>query len=105
MAPLIHWWKAVHDGTEYGFGTMTSSLSLGCDCLGEIHYLDAYKLAFNGSAEKIDNAICIHEEDFGVQWKHNDSTGMGFNEVRRSRRLVISSFATVGNYDLSLIHI
>ena len=98
----LHWWKAVHDGTEYGFGTMTSSLSLGCDCLGEIHYLDAYKLAFNGSAEKIDNAICIHEEDFGVQWKHNDSTGMGYNEVRRSRRLVISSFATVGNYDYGI---
>jgi len=98
----LHWWKAVHDGTEYGFGTMTNSLTLGCDCLGEIHYLDAHKLAFDGSVETIENAICIHEEDFGVQWKHNDSTQMGYNEVRRSRRLVVSSFATIGNYDYGI---
>ena len=98
----MHWWKAVHDGTEYGFGTMTNSLTLGCDCLGEIYYLDAYKLAFDGSVETIENAICIHEEDFGVQWKHNDSTQMGYNEVRRSRRLVVSSFATIGNYDYGI---
>jgi len=98
----MHWWKAVHDGTEYGFGTMTNSLTLGCDCLGEIHYLDTHKLAFDGSVETIENAICIHEEDFGVQWKHNDSTQMGYNEVRRSRRLVVSSFATIGNYDYGI---
>ena len=98
----MHWWKAVHDGTEYGFGTMTNSLTLGCDCLGEIYYLDAHKLAFDGSVETIENAICIHEEDFGVQWKHNDATQMGYNEVRRSRRLVVSSFATIGNYDYGI---
>ena len=98
----MHWWKAVHDGTEYGFGTMTNSLTLGCDCLGEIHYLDTHKLAFDGSVETIENAICIHEEDYGVQWKHNDSTQMGYNEVRRSRRLVVSSFATIGNYDYGI---
>ena len=98
----MHWWKAVHDGTEYGFGTMTNSLTLGCDCLGEIYYLDAHKLSFDGSVETIQNAICIHEEDFGVQWKHSDVTSMGYNEVRRSRRLVISSFATIGNYDYGI---
>ena len=98
----MHWWKAVHDGTEYGFGTMTNSLTLGCDCLGEIYYIDAHKLAFDGSVETIENAICIHEEDYGVQWKHNDSTQMGYNEVRRSRRLVVSSFATIGNYDYGI---
>lgn len=24
---------------EYGMGTMANDLSLGCDCLGKIHYL------------------------------------------------------------------
>ena len=24
---------------EYGMGTMANELSLGCDCLGQIHYL------------------------------------------------------------------
>src|SRR4029077_11619329 len=46
----------------------------------------------------IRNAICLHEEDDGLLWKHLDwRTGVG--EVRRSRRMVISSIATVGNYE------
>jgi primary-amine oxidase len=46
----------------------------------------------------VKNAICMHEEDYGILWKHNDPRS-GRNEVRRSRRLVVSSIATVGNYD------
>ena len=40
----------------------------------------------------------MHEEDFGVGWKHTDFRTEKV-EVRRSRRLVISCFATVGNYE------
>ncbi len=40
----------------------------------------------------------MHEEDFGVLWKHTDRR-IGVPEVRRSRRLVISSFSTVENYE------
>ena len=98
----MHSWKAVHDGTEYGFGALANSLSLGCDCLGEIHYFDSHKLSFDGSVETIKNAICLHEEDYGIQWKHSHSIGEGFSEVRRSRRLVVSSFSTVGNYDYGI---
>ena len=98
----MHSWKAVHDGTEYGFGAMANSLTLGCDCLGEIHYFDSHQLAYDGSVNTLENAICLHEEDYGVQWKHTDTLGEGFSEVRRSRRLVISSFSTVGNYDYGI---
>ena len=42
-------------------------------------------------------AICIHEEDYGMLWKHWDFR-TGHSEVRRSRRLVVSSVSTVGNY-------
>ena len=101
-ADPMHNWKAVHDGTEYGFGSLVNSLTLGCDCLGEIHYLDANMLMLDGSVNTIENAICIHEEDYGIQWKHTDMNMMGANEVRRSRRLVISSIATIGNYDYGL---
>ena len=101
-ADPMHSWKAVHDGTEYGFGTLVNSLTLGCDCLGEIHYMDANMLMFDGSVNTIDSAICIHEEDYGIQWKHMDMNMLGANEVRRSRRLVISSIATIGNYDYGL---
>ena len=44
------------------------------------------------------NAICLHEEDYGILWKHVDLVS-GRTEVRRSRRLVVSSIATVGNYE------
>jgi primary-amine oxidase len=46
----------------------------------------------------IPNAICLHEEDDGILWKHHDGR-RGTTEVRRSRRLIISSFVTVANYD------
>ena len=36
-----HGWKNAFDAGEWGLGRMTQSLSLGCDCLGEIHYFDA----------------------------------------------------------------
>jgi primary-amine oxidase len=44
------------------------------------------------------NAICLHEEDAGLLWKHWDFR-TGQTEVRRSRRLVISFIASIGNYD------
>jgi primary-amine oxidase len=71
---------------------------LGCDCLGEIRYLDAAFATERGRPYRVRNAVCIHEEDTGVAWRHTD-IGAGTNEVRRGRRLVISSFATAGNYD------
>ncbi len=42
--------------------------------------------------------VCLHEEDYGILWKHTDWR-TGQSEVRRSRRLSISFIATVGNYE------
>jgi primary-amine oxidase len=47
---------------------------------------------------RIPQAICIHEEDAGILWKHFDNWN-GSSESRRNRRLVVSFFVTVGNYD------
>ncbi|MGH3949962.1 MAG: primary-amine oxidase, partial [Pseudonocardiaceae bacterium] len=74
------------------------SLELGCDCLGEIRYFDATIADDLGRPQTIRNAICVHEEDFGLLWKHSDMFS-GSNETRRQRRLVISFFTTIGNYD------
>jgi primary-amine oxidase len=76
-----------------------NSLVLGCDCLGHIAYLDANFCDSRGHALKIPNAICIHEEDFGILWKHTDRRLPDVPEVRRSRRLVVSSVSTVENYE------
>ena len=86
------------DTGEYMFNRYTNSLVLGCDCLGEIHYLDVTMANDQGEPRIVKNAICIHEEDYGLLWKHNDMFN-GMAESRRSRRLVISSFTTIGNYD------
>jgi Cu2+-containing amine oxidase len=34
---------------------------------GEIHYFDADSMTFEGKAYTKSNAICLHEEDYGVQ--------------------------------------
>lgn len=85
------------DTGEYGVGQLADSLTLGCDCVGHIHYFDAWGHDWHGNPRLIPNAICMHEEDFGILWKFTDSYG-GDVHVRRSRRLVVSQIATIGNY-------
>ena len=92
-----HYRRTAFDIGEWGLGFMTTSLELGCDCLGEISYLDAVLHDTAGEPYTIPQAICIHEEDDGVLWKHVDSESGA--ESRRSRRLVVSSHVTVGNYE------
>ncbi len=93
-----HYRKNAFDVGEYGIGSLANSLTLGCDCLGVIHYFDGFITSSRGEVAKIENAICLHEEDFGILWKHMDWRTEQ-TEVRRSRRLVISFIATVGNYE------
>jgi primary-amine oxidase len=95
-----HYRRTAFDIGEWGLGFMTTSLELGCDCLGEIRYLDAVLHDTRGEPYTIRNAICIHEEDNAVLWKHVDAqTGA---EVRRQRRLVLSFHVTVANYEYLL---
>jgi primary-amine oxidase len=93
-----HYFKNAFDGGENGVGMAASPLTRGCDCLGEIAYLDAVVSDGEGAPVPIPNAVCIHEEDAGVLWRHIEWRD-GSGEVRRSRRLVISSFSAIGNYD------
>lgn len=124
-----HYRKNVFDIGEYGLGKLANSLELGkyysmggvslveamscshgtcvsiiffifqgCDCLGSIQYLDGHIIDMEGNVMTIPNAICIHEEDHGVLWKHWDFR-TDRTEVRRARRLVVSSISTVGNYE------
>ncbi|MBT6277124.1 MAG: primary-amine oxidase [Chromatiales bacterium] len=93
-----HYRKNVFDIGEYGLGKLVNPLKLGCDCLGVIKYLDYWIADIGGNPMCMENAVCIHEEDDGIMWKHYDFR-LDQTEVRRSRRLVISSIATVGNYE------
>jgi len=93
-----HGWQNYFDAGEYQFGRTANSLELGCDCLGEITYVDAIVADDLGRPRTIPNAICIHEEDAGILWKHTDEF-THTSESRRQRRLIVSFFTTVGNYD------
>jgi primary-amine oxidase len=95
-----HRWKNAFDSGELALGRypFLNSLKLGCDCLGQITYLDAVGVGEGGDPVRVEQAICIHEEDYGILWKHTDLNTFS-SEVRRSRRLVVSSIHTVGNYE------
>src|ERR1051325_120736 len=77
---------------------LANSLELGCECLGEICYFDVAGHDSHGQPTTIRNAICMHEEDYGLLWKHVDWRN-NYTDSRRSRRLVVSFIATVGNYE------
>jgi primary-amine oxidase len=93
-----HRFKNVFDQGEYGVGWLANSLALGCDCVGHIQYFDGVVNNNDGDATTIPNAVCMHEEDSGIGWKHTDFR-TGAVQVRRRRRLVISTIVTVGNYE------
>ena len=95
-----HYRRTAFDIGEWGLGFMTTSLELGCDCLGEIRYVDAVLHDTRGEPYTITNAICLHEEDNAVLWKHVDHE-LGA-EVRRMRRIVVSCHVTVANYEYLL---
>ena len=93
-----HFRKNAFDVGEYGIGVLANSLTLGCDCLGAIRYFDAWLADSKGDPYCIESSVCLHEEDFGILWKHTDLF-TGEVDVRRARRLVVSSISTVGNYE------
>ncbi|MDA3038336.1 MAG: primary-amine oxidase [Actinomycetota bacterium] len=93
-----HYWRHVFDEGEVGMGRAANSLVLGCDCLGEIAYLSTPLALPAGTAAVVPNTVCIHEEDVNALWRHHDRN-TGTTHSRRNRRLAISFWATLGNYD------
>ncbi|GMM28041.1 hypothetical protein DAMA08_007570 [Martiniozyma asiatica (nom. inval.)] len=95
-----HQRKHALDIGEYGAGYMTNPLSLGCDCKGVIHYLDAHFADRAGDPITIKHAVCIHEEDDGLLYKHSDfRDNFATSIVTRARRLIISQIFTAANYE------
>lgn len=98
-----HQRKHALDIGEYGAGNMTNPLSLGCDCKGVIHYLDAHFPNKLGEAMTVKNAVCIHEEDDGLLFKHSDfRDDFQTTVVTRGTRLIVSQIFTAANYEYCL---
>lgn len=80
---------------------MTNSLKLGCDCKGYIRYLDAEFPTQDGRIRHIKNAICIHEEDNGLLFKHTDFRDES-TIITRARKLIIQQIFTAANYEYAV---
>jgi primary-amine oxidase len=91
-------WKNTFDAGELSMGKFVNSLELGCDCVGDITYADVVMADDWGNPYTQRNAICLHEEDHGLAWKHTDLHSGGV-ESRRSRRFVVNCVITAGNYE------
>ncbi|CAG1997402.1 unnamed protein product [Fusarium graminearum] len=90
--------KQAFDFGDGGLGHCVNSLALGCDCLGVIKYFDGVLIDSDGTALDTKNAICLHEQDNGIGWKHTDwRTGRAV--VTRRRELVIQFIITLANYE------
>lgn len=90
--------KQAFDFGDGGGGNMANNLSLGCDCLGLIKYFDAVATEADGTAKKLPNVICLHEQDNGIGWKHSNwRTGRAV--VTRHRELVVQFIITLANYE------
>ncbi|KAL2867330.1 putative copper amine oxidase [Aspergillus lucknowensis] len=90
--------KQAFDFGDGGGGNMANNLSIGCDCLGVIKYFDAIVTGPDGTAKRLPNAICLHEQDNGIGWKHSNwRTGRAV--VTRNRELVVQFVITLANYE------
>ncbi len=95
----VRFWQNYFDCGEYLFGRYANSLELGCDCLGDIHYLDAVLADDLGNPKTIENAICMHEEDYGVLWKHTDLFTGSRRDPPPAPPGDLASSPPIGNYD------
>ncbi|KAH0843332.1 Copper amine oxidase 1 [Fonsecaea pedrosoi] len=90
--------KSVFDLGDVGAGNSANNLQLGCDCLGVIKYFSFVVTNSKGEAVPKPNAVCMHEIDNGIGYKHTNNRS-GLVSITRARVLVLQSILTVGNYD------
>jgi primary-amine oxidase len=90
--------RNVLDEGEVGLGLLTASLEPGADAPANAHFIDGLMPTESGGATQVPKAMAVYERDAGILWKHNELEG-GHNETRRSTELVLSSVATISNYD------
>lgn len=90
--------KQAFDVGDASCGFTANSLSLGCDCLGAIHYFDGHLALPNGELLQQQNVVCMHEVDDGLGMKHTNYRTNNPYVVRR-RTLVLQTIITVANYE------
>lgn len=100
--PALNWrWRSAFDVGEYGVGRLASPLEAGRDAPENATLIDCVFADDFGNPTYLKGAVALYERDGGILWKHFDSNSTQ-NQTRRARQLVISSVATIGNYDYAI---
>ena len=67
----MHGWKNAFDVGEWGLGRMANSLDpRAATASARSPTSTPRSPASTASRTSLENAICIHEEDYGILWKH-----------------------------------
>ena len=97
--PSDAWYfRNAFDEGEDSMGRYANSLEPGTDAPSNATFFDATLADEAGVPFMVPRAVALYERDGGLLWKHFDRDN-NHNESRRSRELVLSWIATVGNYD------
>lgn len=103
--PDVNWrWRAAFDVGEYNIGRNSYSLEAKTDAPENAQLLPAVFANDAGEPTTRENVVALYERDGGISWKHYDYNAEE-NHSRRARELVLSSVATIGNYDYAVNYI
>ena len=90
------------DQGEYGIGLLANPLDARMRLPRAHPVLRRRRQRQDGKPVTIQNAICMHEEDTGIAWKHTDFR-TGEDQVRRRGGSSISTIVTVGQLRVRLL--
>jgi primary-amine oxidase len=93
--------RSAFDVGEYRFGWLSTTLNRGKDVPENALLLDALFADDLGSPAVSKDLIAIYEKDAGILWRHYDSNTETY-EGHRSRELVLTTVAAIGNYDYGI---
>ena len=97
--PSEAWYfRNAFDEGEDSMGRYANSLAPDADAPANATFFDATLADETGVPFVVPRAVALYEKDGGLLWKHFDRDN-NHNDSRRSRELVLSWIATVGNYD------
>ncbi|MEN9251080.1 MAG: primary-amine oxidase [Thermostichales cyanobacterium BF3_bins_165] len=95
------YFRNAFDVGEYNFGLLANTMELGKEVPENGLLLDAVFADNQGGSYVMPGVIGLYERDNGMLWKHYDYNTER-NDVRRSRELVMTMTAAIGNYDYGI---
>lgn len=93
--------RSAFDVGEYRFGWLSTPMVLGNEVPQNAVLMDALFADDTGEPTVSDDVIALYERDAGILWRHYDFNNLS-NEGRRSRELVMTTVAAIGNYDYAI---